>query len=118
MPPVHPYPMIITFTSLTSLTAGKEKQGGKIIVRNRRTKDTVAVDGTAKTTTTVITAVNLENTGQFPNGYVNGDVIEVSMGGLFFGNGSHTINTTTKGGGKLNIAVTAVTISTHPNTTL
>ena len=118
MNPVHPYPIIITFTSLSGLTAGKVKQGGKITVRNRRTKDVADFDGTARTATTVVTAVSLENIGQFPNGYINGDVIEASMGGLYYGNGAHTINTSTKGGGKLNIATVAVTTTTHPNTIL
>lgn len=116
--PTKPYTIAVTFTSLSGLTTGDTV--GKIAFVNRTTRDSEYVSAKAKSTTTAVAIVELNNTSTstFPNGYSNGDVIDVVLSGVYHGSGSHTIDTTNKGGGKLSIAAIATSSTTHPSLTL
>ncbi len=110
----HDYGIAITFTGLSNVVANITPAGGKVFVRNRNTKEVLYIDATARTTTT---AAAVTSSKKFTTAFSNNDVIEVGMMGDEFGIATHTVDLT-KGGGKITIATTAVSTTTHPNVSL
>ena len=108
--PTHTYTLAVSFTGLESLVS-TTNAGGKCFVKNRNTREVKYYD--AKTTTTT-TASLVIDTKDWTTAWVTGHVIEVGMMGQEHGTKVHTVDTT-KGGGKLTIAVTATSSTTHPS---
>ena len=111
--PTNTYTIAVTFTGLASLVAGKIS-GGKCFVRNRNTREVKYYNATAKSATTANLPVDSKN---FTTAWETGHVIEIGMMGEEFGTVTHTVDTS-KGGGRLTLAVTAASTTTHPNVTL
>jgi hypothetical protein len=57
--------------------------------------------------------VNLGNTKEFPSGYQNGDLIDISITGRRYGGATHTVNTS-KGGASIKITLSNVTTTNAP----
>ena len=106
------YIIAVEFTGLGSLTAGLNA-GGKCYVKNRNTREINYYDAKGKSALVAVLPVSMKNFASF----ANGQVLEIGMMGEEHGTAIHTIDTT-KGGGKLNIAVTATSATTNPNVTL
>ena len=56
---------------------------------------------------------NLGNTKEFPAGFQNNDIIEITISGSRYGGASHTVDTS-KGGSTVKIDVVDVSSTTHP----
>ena len=75
---------------------------------NGRTRDRVE-----KPTVSNEAQVNLNNEKDFPNGYQDGDVIDITGSGLKTGNTAHTVDRT-KGGARITLTMTDVSTTNAP----
>lgn len=75
---------------------------------NARTGDRVHKQTSNNDATT-----NLNNTKEWPSGYVDGDVIDITGTGLKTGNTTHTVNRA-RGGGKVTLTMTDVSTTNAP----
>lgn len=57
--------------------------------------------------------INLGNQNEFPNGFQNGDVIEINASGRRTGGTTHTVDTS-KGGKKVKLTLTDVSTTNAP----
>ena len=92
---------------------GIKQSGGSsgqshISVTNGRTGDTLHIKTSSNEATT-----NLNNKKEFPNGFKNGDVIDITGTGLKTGNTAHTIDRT-KGGGRITLSMTDASTTNAP----
>ncbi len=79
-----------------------------IVFRNRRTEKIVRVQ-----TVTNEAKTNLANTKEWPDGFQNGDVIDITGSGIKTGNATHTVDRI-KGGVSIALIMVDVTTTNAP----
>ena len=58
---------------------------------------------------------NLGNEKQWPNGFKNLDIIDITGTGIKTGNTTHTVNTSIRGGGRVTLTMTDVSTANAPS---